>query len=132
MNIDVTPYNEGAKMTKLHIKTAAKVGHELEGSVFFTEINCGYCYYQVPLHPHTAKSSSFQTHKGIHRLKRLYFRPRASSVIIHNEIVKCLRGIKGVTTIHDNILVQATAIEEHNRNLEACLIRAEEQGYDSS
>ena len=38
-----------------------------------------------------------------------------------------LQGLQGVTTIHDNILVYGVTVDEHHRNLEACLQRAEEK-----
>ena len=41
MNIDTTPINKGAKITKHHIKTAAEVQQELEGTVYFSELDMG-------------------------------------------------------------------------------------------
>ena len=128
MNIDATPLNKGMKMTKYHVKTAAEVRHELEGAAIFSELDMGYGFHQLPLHPDTAKQAVFQTHEGIHRMKRLFFGPRPASGIFHHEVSKCFRGLQGVTTIHDNILVYGATVDEHHRNLEACLQRAEEKG----
>ena len=128
MNIDATLINKGMKMTKYHVKTAAEVRHELEGAAVFSELDMGYGFHQLPLHPDTAKRAVFQTHEGIHRMTRLFFGPRPASGIFHHEVSKCFRGIPGVTTIHDNILVYGATVAEHHRNLEACLVRAEEKG----
>ena len=49
MNVDATPINIGAKMTKFHIKTATKVCHKLEGATYFSERDMGYGFHQVPL-----------------------------------------------------------------------------------
>jgi hypothetical protein len=128
MNVDATPLNKGAKMTKYHVKTAAEVRHELEGAAYFSELDMGYGFHQVPLSPDTAKLAVFQSHQGLHRFKRLFFGPRASSGIFHNIVQKCFRGVSGVTTIHDNILVHGATPAEHHENLKNCLQRAKETG----
>jgi hypothetical protein len=128
MNLDATPLNKGALMTKYHVKTAAEVRHDLEGAAFFSELDMGYGYHQLQLHPDTAKMAVFQTHEGLHRMKRLFFGPKAATGIFHNEVQKSFRGVEGVTTIHDNILVYGHTVEEHNVNLFNCLTRAKERG----
>ena len=128
MNIDATPINAGIKMTKYHVPTAAEVRHALENAKVFSELDMGYGFHQIPLHPDTAKKAVFQTHKGLFRMKRLFFGPRPSTGIFHHEVAKCFRGLDGVITIHDNILVYGETAIEHNTNLEACLDRAERMG----
>lgn len=128
MNIDATPINAGIKMTKYHVPTAAEVRHELEKAKVYSELDMGYGYHQIPLHPDTSKRAVFQTHKGLFRMKRLFFGPRPSTGIFHHEVAKCFGGLKGVITIHDNILVHGETAAEHNKNLEACLSRAERMG----
>ena len=128
MNVDATPINQGIKMTKYHVPTAAEVRHTLENAAVFSELDMGYGYHQIPLHPESAKMSVFQSHEGLHRMRRLYFGPRPSTGIFHHEVTKCFRGVEGVTTIHDNILVYGRTAKEHNTNLQACLSRAEEMG----
>ena len=129
MNVDATPINVGAKMTKYHVKTAAEVRHELEGAAFFSELDMGFGFHQVPLSTITSSNLAvFQSHEGLHRMKRLFFGPKASSGIFHNIVLKCFRGVEGVTTIHDNILVYGATPAEHHRNLRNCLERAKETG----
>ena len=71
-----------------------------------------------------AKKCVFQTHIGIHRMKRLFFRPMSSSGIFHHIVETQFRGLEGFVTIHDNILIHRKNTEEHDRNLEAVLERA--------
>ena len=61
-------------------------------------------------------------------MKRLYFGPKASSGIFHHVMHKTFRGVKGVTTIHNNILVYGATPKEHHTNLRNCLRRAKETG----
>ena len=129
MNVDATPINVGAKMTKYHVKTAAEVRHELEGAAYFSELDMGFGFHQIPLSTITStKLAVFQSHEGLHRMKRLFFGPKASSGIFHNIVQGCFRGVEGVTTIHDNILVYGATPAQHHTNLSNCLQRAKERG----
>jgi hypothetical protein len=128
MNIDAVPLNKGARMTKFHVKTAAEVRHELEGAAYFSEFDMGYGYHQCPISAKTQKMSVFQSHEGLHRMTRLYFGPKAATGIFHNAVMGCFRGLEGVTSIHDNILVHGATPEEHHTNLKNMLERAQQKG----
>ena len=117
MNVDATPINQGIKMTTYHKATAAEVRHDLENAAVFMELDMGYGFHQIPLHPETGKRAVFQSHEGFHRRKRFFFGPRPFIGIFHHEVTKCFQGVEGVTTIHNNILVYRSAAKEHNRNL---------------
>ena len=81
-------------------------------------------FYQTPLSKKTSKKCVFHLHMGIHRMKRLFFRPMSSSGIFHRIVETQFRGLEGFVTIHDNILIHGINTEEHDRNLEAVLERA--------
>ena len=128
MNIDSTPQNPGMRRTKFHVKTPQEIRHDLEGATVFSECDMGFGFHQVELDKASKDRSIFQTHEGLHRMERLYFGPTSSSGIFHNEVSKALMGIKGCTTIHDNILIGGRNYEEHMRNLRATLQRCKEKG----
>ena len=48
--------------------------------------------------------------------------------IFHHTISQQLAGVPGCISIHDNVLVYGSTVEEHNRNLEMTLSRAAERG----
>ena len=126
MNIDARPLNVGAKHTMYHVTTPQEVRHLLDGATVFSEMDMGNGYHQVPLA--TESQVVFCTHKGLHRMKRLFFGPKNSSGIFHHKVRKAFTGIDGCITIHDNILLYGRNGEEHNRNLRATLQRAKEKG----
>ena len=128
MNIDNTPLNPGMQRTKYHIQTPQEIRHELKEAIVFSEMDMGWGYHHLPLDEKAQKTAVFQTHEGIHRMKRLYFGPTAASGIFHNEIRKTFTGLPGITTLHDNILVTGKTEEEHHRNLQNCLVRCKESG----
>ena len=126
MNIDDRPLNLGAKHTKYHVVTPQEVRHQLEGSRVFTELDMVQGFHQVPLDPES--QIVFQSHQGLHRMKRLFFGPKNSSGIFHHEVQKGFQGIPGCVTIHDNVLIHGTDVESHNKSLRATLERAKELG----
>ena len=126
MNIDARPLNVGAKHTKYHVTTPQEVRHQLQGATVFSEMDMGNGFHQVPLAPES--QCVFQSHIGIHRMKRLFFGPKNSSGIFHHEVRKAFSGVPGCITIHDNILVYGRDASDHNKNLRATLQRAQDMG----
>ena len=49
INIDARPLNKGAKMTKYHIITPQEL--QLKGTRYFSQLDMGHGFYQVPLDP---------------------------------------------------------------------------------
>jgi hypothetical protein len=128
MNIDNTPRNPGLKRTKFHVQTPQEIRHELKEANLFTEMDMGWAYHQVPIDEETKGKTTFQTHEGLHRMERLYFGPTASSGLFHSEVRKAFRGLRGVTSVHDNILVYSTDEAAHQEDLKAALERCDEVG----
>ena len=42
----------------------------------------------------SGKLAVFQSHKGLHRMKRLFFGPKALLSIFHNIVMQCFRGVE--------------------------------------
>ena len=59
--------------------------------------------YQVPLA--TGSQVIFQSHLGLHRMKRLLFGPTNSLGIFHHKVTKVFAGLTGCIKIYDNLLV---------------------------
>ena len=114
--------------TQFHVQTPQEIRHELKEAKVFSEMDMGWGFHQLPLDETTKKKSIFQTHEGLHRMERLYFGPTASSGIFHNEVRKCFAGLKGVVTLHDNILIYGKDYEDHYGNLKQALERCAEKG----
>ena len=128
MNIDNTPRNPGLKRTKFHVQTPQEIRHKLKEAKLFTEMDMGWAYHQVAIDDETKETTIFQTHKGLHRMERLYFGPTASSGLFHSEVRKAFQGLSGVTNVHDNILVYSKDEARHQEELEATLARCQEMG----
>ena len=128
MNIDNTPRNPGLKRTKFHVQTPQEIRHELKEAKLFSEMDMGWAYHQVPIDEETKEKTIFQTHEGLHRMERLYFGPTASSGIFHSEVRKAVQGLRGVTNLHDNLLIYSKNEVEHKEDLESVLQRCKDVG----
>ena len=70
----------------------------------------------------------FQSHRELHRMKRLFFGPTNSTGIFNHDVSKAFAGVQGCVNIHNNILIYGRDVEEHNTNLRATLVRAKARG----
>ena len=62
-------------------------------------------YHQLVLHEESRYVTTFTTHVGLRRYKRLMFGINAASEIFQNAIYQSLHGLSGVMNISDDILV---------------------------
>ena len=100
--------------------------HKLKGAKVFSEFDMGNGFHQVPLHADS--HVVFQSHLGLHKMKRLFFGPTNSSGIFHHKVTKVFTGLEGCITIHDNLLVYSADKKEHNKNMAAMQERAKRKG----
>ena len=127
MNIDMREPNKALLRTPQHIETLQEIRHLLKGANRFSEIDLSHGYHQIALDPQSQEISVFQTHEGLHKFCVLFFGASPASEIFHNKIKEAIRGLEGVVSIHDNILIYGTP-DTHECNLKACLQRLKEKG----
>ena len=82
----------------------------------------------IKLDPSARKITTFQTHKGNFRYKRLMFgiscAPEMYNKIIHQILKDCV----GVQSIFDDIIVHGKSQEEHDANLDRLFTKLREKG----
>ena len=59
------------------------------------------------------------THKGLHRIDRNRLEPVGPSGILVRKVRSDLADLRGVTNVHDNIMVYEKDYEDHHNNSEA-------------
>ena len=75
-----------------------------------------YCYHQLLLHPDSRYITTFSTHAGLYRYKRLSFGINSAAEIFQQTLHESLRGSPGVVNISDDILVKGNTVAEHDEN----------------
>ena len=100
---------------------------DLNGAMVFTKLDLNQGYNQLELAPESQYITTFGTHMGLMRYKRLNFGISSAAEIFQNVIRETLEGIDGAKNISDDILVFGKSHEEHARNLRAVFQRLREK-----
>jgi len=91
-------------------------------------IDLNRAYHQLLVQESSRSNSTFSTHVGLFRYKRLNFSISCASEIFQNTIAQVLQEIAGVKNISDDIIVFGATPEAHDRSLRAVIIRLLENG----
>ena len=83
-------------------------------------------YHQLELSPESRHITTFCTHLGLFRYKRLNYGTNAAGELFQHTLQQTLQGIKGIKNIADDIIVFGSTRENHDRALEECLTRLQE------
>jgi hypothetical protein len=85
-------------------------------------------YHQLELDENSRDITTFSTHIGFYRYKRLNYGTKSAGDIFQNSIKEELtQHIPGVISISDDILVTGKDQQEHDQRLEALLETAREK-----
>ena len=100
----------------------------LSGGKFFSKLDLSQAYLQLPLDEQSREYVTVNTHKGLYRYNRLPFGVSSAPSIFQRTMDNLMRGIKGVSTYIDDILISGSTIEEHLQTLDIVLQKLESAG----
>ena len=92
----------------------------------FSTLDLSSGYHQLELAPESRYVTTFSTHVGLRRYKRLPFGANAASESFQEAIRELLSGLPGCKNISDDTFVFGKGQEEHNKNLRGVLQRLKE------
>ena len=124
--IDMREANKAVRREKHPMPTLDELVTDLNGATVFTTLDLTSGYHQLELHPESRHITTFTTHVGLRRYKRLIFGINAASEIFQNKIAKLLVGLPGCKNISDDIIVYGRDEKEHDENLCRVLTRLKE------
>ena len=108
--------------------TMDDVIHELNGATVFSKLDLTAGYHQLELHPASRYITTFTTHQGLRRYKRLNFGISSAAEVFQNAICQTLQGISGVKNLSDDIIIHGKTQAEHDDTLRAVFQRLKERG----
>lgn len=85
---------------------------EVSGSHWFSKMDLRAGYHQLMLDPASRVITTFSTHVGLRRYKRLSFGVSSAAEVFQDTIRGVLSGVDGVN-VSDDILVHAPTLDEH-------------------
>ena len=101
---------------------------DLNGAKVFSKLDLNQGYNQLELAPESRYITTFGTHMGLMRYKRLNFGISCAPEIFQNVIRETLEGTDGAKNISDDILVFGKSQKEHDQHLRAVFQRLREKG----
>ena len=93
--------------------------HSFNGATVFSKLDLRSGYHQLSLAPESRYITTFATHGGLRRYKRLNFGTNSASEIFQHLVSELIRDIPGALNISDDIAVFGKTQEAHDKALEA-------------
>ena len=100
----------------------------MNGSTVFSKIALKWGFHQLELEEDSKKITTFVTHKGLYRYKRLMFGISSAPEIYQHVIQQVLKGCEGTANIADAIIVHGRDMDDHDRKLTRVLEYLQERG----
>ena len=110
------------------IPTVDEVLQEMEGGSVFSKLDLKWGYHQIELSEESRGITTFVTHKGLYRYKRLMFGITSAPEKYQQVMQQVLSGCEGAQNISDDIIVYGTSREEHDHRLEKVLMCIKNKG----
>jgi hypothetical protein len=126
--VDMRRVNTAVFRERYPIPTVEEILQDLTGAWVFSKLDLRWGYHQIELDEQSRNYTTFSTHTGLYRYKRLMFGVSAAPEIYQHVIQQSLQGCPGMRNISDDIIVLGKTQQEHNNNLNAVLATLQECG----
>ncbi|GFO23873.1 Zinc knuckle domain containing protein [Plakobranchus ocellatus] len=120
--------NKAIKRERHPMPTIDDMIHDLNGAKFFSRIDLQQAFHQLELDQDSRFITTFSTHIGLRRFKRLMFGVNAAPEMFQQALGSILHDIEGVTHYIDDIIVHGKTKSEHDASLKKTLDRLQEKG----
>jgi transposase InsO family protein len=126
--VDMRRANEAIVRERHPIPTIEEVLYDLNGATVFSKIDLKWGFHQVELDEESRDITTFVTHRGLYRYRRLMFGITSAPEKYQKIISDVLAGCKGVANIADDLIIYGADLSEHDANLNKVLARLREKG----
>ena len=103
--VDYWRLNKAIVRERHMLPTLDEITATLEGATVFSVLNAESGFHQVPLDIESRHYTTFTTHRGLYRLKRLPFGVACAPEIFQRVVDDILQGLDGVIVYIDDIFV---------------------------
>lgn len=115
--VDMREANKAIERERHPMPTIDELVHDLNGSKVFSKMDLKAGYNQLVLDKESRPITTFSTHMGLYRYKRLNFGTNSASEIFQKTISSIIDGIPGAKNISDDIIVYGKNQNEHDTAL---------------
>ena len=125
--VDMRKANAAIIRERIPIPTVDEVLENLNGSAVFSKLDLRLGFHQIELDEDSRDITTFATHDGLFRYKRLSFGVNSAPEKYQQIVRQVVSDISGVQNIADDLIVHGKNNEEHDRNLHGVLQRLKEK-----
>ena len=97
--VDMRRANLAVKRERHPIPTIEELFQEMNQSKIFSKLDVKWAYHQIELDPESRDITTFVTHEGLFRYKRLMFGVSCAPEMYQRTMQQTLAGCKGVRNI---------------------------------
>ena len=126
--LDMRQANAAIVRERHPIPTIEEMLLDMSKSNVFSKLDLKWGFHQLLLHPDSRSITTFTTHVGLFRYKRLLFGVSSAPEIYQNEIRKVIQGIPGVANMSDDLVVHGKDKSEHDKRLRQVFERLRRNG----
>ncbi|XP_048584822.1 uncharacterized protein K02A2.6-like [Nematostella vectensis] len=128
MCIDFRKVNEAIIRERYTIPTMQEMLAALNGSKVFSKLDLKQGFFQLELDKESREITTFVTHVGLFRMKRLGMGISCAPELFQYTIQKVLAGLPGVLNLADDIVVFGKDERQHKERLLSVMSRLSESG----
>ena len=126
--VDMRDANKAILRTRHVTPTMDELICTLRDAKHFSKIDLRAGYHQLGLHPDSRAITTFATHRGLFRYKRLIFGVNAAAEIFQHTIQSVISDVEGAFNVSDDIIVFGHDQESHDKALQNTLRKLHENG----
>lgn len=126
--VNLTAVNKAIIPQRFPLPTMDELTARIAGNTVFSKIDLLGAYLQLELAPEVRSMTSFVSHIGCFRFRRLPFGLASGPSAFQQVINRILDGLPGAVAILDDILIYGRNMDEHDNNLRRVLQRLERYG----
>ena len=121
MVVDMRQANKAIKRTHYPVPTLDEILEEFNGCKIFSKVDLNQGYHQLELNPESRNITTFITHTGLFRYKRLVQGASSALEEYQHVISSLFKNEKRISNICDDILIGGRDEKEHEENVNKCL-----------
>ena len=124
--VDLREVNKAVEASGHPLPDMQDMLEQLQGATIFSSLDMKSAYHQLDLHPDSRSLTTFITHQGLMRYRRCPYGLKSLPQAFQKVMEAILRGLDGVQVYLDDVIIYATASNQHERRLAAVLKRLRE------
>ena len=94
--VDMRAANQAIERERCIMPTIQDFKAEVNGSKYFPKIDLKQAYHQLELKSESRYITTFSSHEGLYRYKRLNYGTSSTAEVFHNVLQRNLSDIRGV------------------------------------